>query len=388
MTTAQESNGHLPQKGYPLPAKVYQQDELSPADEVALFAGDKVSPPPSSAGNPAECNSADLPANQDHDKPFPAGAYHVPPNIYVPKAHAYRSGDSLDRPHLDGPLPDRCQFMFSDGRQCQMARSDIHPSLCVYHSEREEQLFGEPSAKGLLRGPSYDLPELFSAARDLSTAASVNRVLAQVFRLLAQRRISRQEAATFAHLAKLLLRTISLMAAEAEVRPEPPSRPPAEVTNGMSFRRSTKSNWSEGPLIDPLTPDESWPENARSRVPTEGVIPQTSSPISAPTFADRAEIGRSGEDEESRAGSPTHAASACAGVQSQRRNGVQQGPTSGRLVPDAPAAAITSQRINTSAPPVRNSPEISTYKNTVLKPHLESALAENEYERRNPQAQV
>src|SRR6266700_5365973 len=38
------------------------------------------------------------------------------------------------------PLPDRCQFKFSDGRQCTMARSDIHPTLCRFHSEREDQL--------------------------------------------------------------------------------------------------------------------------------------------------------------------------------------------------------------------------------------------------------
>jgi hypothetical protein len=35
----------------------------------------------------------------------------------------------------------------------------------------------------------------------------VNRALAQVFRLLAQRRISREEAATFGYLAQLLLQT-------------------------------------------------------------------------------------------------------------------------------------------------------------------------------------
>src|SRR6202030_1769052 len=49
-----------------------------------------------------------------------------------------------------------------------------------------------------------------SASRALTTATGVNHALAQVFRLLAQRRISRQEAATFGHLAQLLLRTISL----------------------------------------------------------------------------------------------------------------------------------------------------------------------------------
>src|SRR6266571_222574 len=112
-------------------------------------------------------------------------------------------------------LPDRCQFTFSDGRQCRMARSEIHPSRCPFHAEREDQLFGDPSPGGYVVGAALDLPELYSACRDLTTAAGVNRALAQVFRLLAQRRISRQEAATFGHLAQLLLRTISLIRAES-----------------------------------------------------------------------------------------------------------------------------------------------------------------------------
>src|SRR6266704_3647448 len=114
-------------------------------------------------------------------------------------------------------LPDRCQFTFSDGRQCAMARSDIHPSLCRFHSEREDQLFGDPSPGGYVVGRALDLPELYSACRDLTTAAGVNRALAQVFRLLAQRRISRQEAATFGHLAQLLLRSIAMARAEHPV---------------------------------------------------------------------------------------------------------------------------------------------------------------------------
>src|SRR5216683_998232 len=75
---------------------------------------------------------------------FPASAYHVPPQRFAPKAHAYRQDDFLDLPPETSPLPERCQFMFSDGRQCTMARSDIHPSLCTYHSDREDQLFGDP----------------------------------------------------------------------------------------------------------------------------------------------------------------------------------------------------------------------------------------------------
>ena len=139
------------------------------------------------------------------------------------------------------PLSPRCQFTFSDGRQCTMPRSDIHPSLCPFHSEREEQLFGSPSPGGNPVGAALDLPELYSACHDLTTAAGVNRALAQVFRLLAQRRISRQEAATFGHLAQLLLRTITLARAELSV-PSPtdesihPARPSVESANNKVER--------------------------------------------------------------------------------------------------------------------------------------------------------
>src|SRR3989475_8635011 len=123
----------------------------------------------------------------------------------------------IENPIDTNQLPDRCQFTFSDGRQCRMARSEIHPSLCPFHSEREEQLFGDPAPGGNVVGAALDLPELHSACRDLTTAAGVNRALAQVFRLLAQRRISRQEAATFGHLAQLLLRSIAMARAEHPV---------------------------------------------------------------------------------------------------------------------------------------------------------------------------
>src|SRR6266699_191331 len=151
-----------------------------------------VYPPPCSVQNPAELNRADLPTNEGNNIPNP-----IPNPSYV----------SIDT----SPLPDRCQFTFSDGRQCAMARSDIHPSLCRFHAEREEQLFGDPAPGGNVVGAALDLPELYSACRDLTTAAGVNRALGQVFRRLAHRRLSRREAATFGYLAQLLLRTISAM---------------------------------------------------------------------------------------------------------------------------------------------------------------------------------
>src|SRR5260370_5531672 len=194
MTTAQEStNGHRvspPSCSFPGSKEETQSD-----NSTNNFNSIQLSPTPTT-------------------EPFPANAYHVPPQRFAPKAHAYRQDDFLDLPPETDPLPERCQFMFSDGRQCTMARSDIHPSLCTYHSDREEQLFGDPGGSFVTR--KLDFPELFSASNDLTTAAGVNRALAQVFRLLAQRRISRQEAATFGHLAQLLLRTISLMRSSNE----------------------------------------------------------------------------------------------------------------------------------------------------------------------------
>src|SRR5258708_6464087 len=176
-----------------------------------------VFPPPRSAENVALQDRADLPtdgANNNQNQftnnaPVAENAYHVPPAHYAPKANAYRQDDFLDLPPETSPLPERCQFMFSDGRQCTMARSDIHPSLCTYHSDREDQLFGDPAGSFVTR--KLDLPELYSACRDLTTAAGVSRALGQVFRLLAQRRISRQEAPTSAKLGPLLRRTIPAM---------------------------------------------------------------------------------------------------------------------------------------------------------------------------------
>src|SRR6266568_1367424 len=171
-----------------------------------------IPPFPFFSENPAELNRTELPPNKANNNQFASDDQVVERQKGVPITPLL----AHEKVHIDtNPLPERCQFTFSDGRQCTMARSDIHPSLCRFHSEREEQLFGDPSPGGNVVGRALDLPELYSACRDLTTAAGVNRALGQVFRLLAQRRISRQEAATFGHLAQLLLRSIAMARAES-----------------------------------------------------------------------------------------------------------------------------------------------------------------------------
>ena len=243
--------------------------------------GHRVLPPPGSFPDSQEENRSEDSANNN----FPANAYHVPPKRFAPKPHAYRRDDTLDLPPETTPLPERCQFMFSDGRQCTMGRSDIHPSLCPYHSEREDQLFGTPSSGGSVVGAGFDLPELYSACRDLTTAAGVSRALAQVFRLLAQRRISRQEAATFAKLGHLLLQSISAARSESmaadndqtsqslpDARMPPPELPSHK--NGNSARQpvppSVNSSASPRPPVasseqwPSLSPEHQWNEHIRN----------------------------------------------------------------------------------------------------------------------------
>jgi hypothetical protein len=244
--------------------------------------GHRVLPPPFSIENPGEPKPADLPTDKANNNQFAnddqvagrqkgvpitpllahekVNAYHVPPARYSPKAHAYRRDDTLDLPPETTPLPERCQFMFSDGRQCTMARSEIHPSLCTFHSEREDQLFGTPSSRGSVVGAGFDLPELYSACHDLTTAAGVNRALAQVFRLLAQRRISRQEAATFGHLAQLLLRSISLARTETVASASENEQP---MTPVVELQPSTV------PACRPHSPTQDQPSPVNKAIPGE-----------------------------------------------------------------------------------------------------------------------
>ena len=194
--------------------------------------------PPCLVENSAELNRADFPANQANINSQPLKSRIS--DIEFPS----RSKIDTEK------LPDRCQFTFSDGRQCTMARSGIHPSMCPFHAEREEQLFGSPARGGNIVGAAFDLPELYSACRDLTTAAGVNRALAQVFRLLAQRRISRQEAATFGHLAQLLLRTISLSHAESVSAPAAGARADATSPVIRSEQSERKIAPEPAPKLD------------------------------------------------------------------------------------------------------------------------------------------
>src|SRR6266581_4733650 len=281
-------------------------------------------PPPFSLENPAELNRVDLPANKDN------------------------SNSNLSSGHTDTrELPGRCQFFFSDGRQCTMARSDIHPSLCRFHSEREDQLFGDPSPGGNVVGRALDLPELYSACRDLTTAAGVNRALGQVFRLLAQRRISRQEAATFGHLAQLLLRTISAMRVLAGESPAANVYPLAGESHGHQE----------------LSPDN------KVAAPADQESPQIEQPSHA--VLERQECVSSPAATNGRKPAPA------AAINSSLQPNAPSAPAELPTTQAAPPPASTEQLPSASTPGEPNSRRMSSYENAGLKPVQNEHLQKN-----------
>jgi len=104
----------------------------------------------------------------------------------------------------DLPSPEnvsRCEFTFSDGRQCRGNRA----SFCAHHT---------PKQKGGGKGATLKAPELEALCSDLTTATNINRALAQTFLLMAQGRISRKDAVAFGYLSQLLLQSVSGVRAE------------------------------------------------------------------------------------------------------------------------------------------------------------------------------
>jgi len=73
-----------------------------------------------------------------------------------------------------------CQFPFTDGRTCRMPIAENHPCLCLFHSRDERQLLA-----------SQEVPaRLASLSGHFKTASDINHVLGQLFRLVAENRLS------------------------------------------------------------------------------------------------------------------------------------------------------------------------------------------------------
>ncbi len=223
--------------------------------------------------------------------PPPCSAAHIDPLLNEDDANAVSPK----------PEPARCRFLSSDKRQCRMLRADHHPDFCLFHAARQDEIFA------LLPEREFALaPELEALAADLTTATGVNRALGQVFRLLAQNRITRKDAVAFGYIAQLLLQTVPGVRAEAAdptrigtlseqrepkgpVPPAPPLRCHPEVAAATEARFPRSGCSCGGSLSSRLTAEKPSPRDTTSANPADSAAAANASATSAfsrPKYAD------------------------------------------------------------------------------------------------------
>jgi hypothetical protein len=181
-----------------------------------------------------------------------------------------------------------------------MPRHEIHVCLCRYHARREEELWGDPE--------SATARELDGLCTDLATATGVNRALAQVFRMLAQKRVNQRDAVAFGYLGQLLLQTVDGVRAESvaafgykawtsqlrsTLLPQPADSPDTVACDRqatpltLSSRASSARASGEGSLS--TVPEKPLPRDTNSANPVDSAAPVNASATSAfspPNYAD------------------------------------------------------------------------------------------------------
>jgi hypothetical protein len=97
----------------------------------------------------------------------------------------------------------RCQHRTPAGRQCRLLASNTHSGLCAqHHTEHRQRTSADLSASLTKRSGSYE------------TAQGINSLLVNLYRLLAENRISPRRAAVLAYINSLLLRTLPAIDAD------------------------------------------------------------------------------------------------------------------------------------------------------------------------------
>lgn len=96
--------------------------------------------------------------------------------------------------------PNRCSHLDANQRRCRMLVSSAHPTLCAHHASQERQ-----------RALAARLAsELTASAPGTRSAPEINRVLAQLFSAVSDRKIDLRQGALLAYIAQLMLQTIKL----------------------------------------------------------------------------------------------------------------------------------------------------------------------------------
>jgi hypothetical protein len=115
-------------------------------------------------------------------------------------------------PKTKVPDPDRCLFTSSHGQRCLNPHMGATNKFCMVH-ERHVEKINDAELQSIS-------DELFSGGPALGTREELGRVMAKLFTLIAQKRVSRHDGALLAYVASLLLQTMLPTA----VPEEPPVR--------------------------------------------------------------------------------------------------------------------------------------------------------------------
>lgn len=114
----------------------------------------------------------------------------------------------------------RCQRRTPAGRQCRLLACDTHSGLCAqHHAERQQRTAADLSASLTKRSGSFE------------TAQGINSSLVNLYRLLAENRISPRRAAVLAYISSLLLRTLPAIDADQDAGITGPDSGAVSVNN-------------------------------------------------------------------------------------------------------------------------------------------------------------
>lgn len=101
-------------------------------------------------------------------------------------------------------IPDdsvRCQRHFANGSRCRNPIAHDSPDLCAFHRDQAAKAESEAQAAAVVQ-------ELYGQVSELGSEAAVARVLANLFRLIAEDRIPDRRAALLASTARAILRAL------------------------------------------------------------------------------------------------------------------------------------------------------------------------------------
>jgi len=123
------------------------------------------------------------------------------------------SAKAKETKHIRAEVPDaeRCLFTSSHGRRCSNPHMGTATGFCILHEGRVEKV-NEAEAQAVAE-------QLLANDVELKTKDDVNRLTSQLFTMVAEKKISRQDGSLLAYIASVLLQTIAPVRRKAVADP-------------------------------------------------------------------------------------------------------------------------------------------------------------------------